>query len=225
MATPHRPRAVAFDVVETLVSLDAVDLALDDAGVGPYGLERFFGRLLRTGFALAASQTYQPFGVVADTALADIAPGLGPGERKELLGAFARLDAHPDARPAVERVTDADLPVVALTNGSAENTKALLTRAGLDSLVSRVISIDEVRTWKPAAAPYLHAAAALEVEAPQLAMVAVHAWDVHGAHQAGLVTGWASRLEGTFPPTFETPDVTGVDLVDVVEGLLALPES
>jgi 2-haloacid dehalogenase len=36
------------------------------------------------------------------------------------------------------------------------------------------------------------------------------------------VTGWASRLEGTFPEVFDPPDVTGPDLVTVIDGLLAL---
>ena len=51
-----------------------------------------------------------------------------------------------------------------------------------------------------------------------LAMVAVHAWDVHGAKQAGLVTGWADRLEGRWNAAMAHPDVTGSSLVEVVEG-------
>jgi 2-haloacid dehalogenase len=54
-------------------------------------------------------------------------------------------------------------------------------------------------------------------------MVAAHAWDVHGAVRAGLVGGWASRLEGSYPRTFDTPDVEGADLVEVLAALLALP--
>jgi 2-haloacid dehalogenase len=100
----------------------------------------------------------------------------------------------------------------------------LLARNGLDTLVTRVISVDEVRTWKPAPAPYLHAAGVLGVEPHRLALVAAHAWDVHGARRAGLLGGWVSRLEGSFPATFDPPDVTGADLVEVVEHLLALPD-
>jgi hypothetical protein len=74
-----KPRAVALDVIETLASLDAVAAALDDAGVGAAPVERFFTRLLREGFALAASGAYRPFPEVADGALAAIAPGLTPG--------------------------------------------------------------------------------------------------------------------------------------------------
>ena len=106
--------------------------------------------------------------------------------------------------------------------GGAENTEKLLARARLDRHVDRVISIEEVEIWKPAAAPYHHAVEVAGVEPSELALVAVHAWDVHGAKRAGLTAGWASRLEGTFPPTFESPDVRGADLVEVVDGLLAL---
>ena len=210
--------------METLVSLDAVAAALDGAGVDDAPGERFFTRLLRDGFALAASGAYRPFPEVADGALAAIAPGLTRADREGVLAAFRRLNAHPDARPALERLAGSGLPVVTLTNGTAANTAALLDRNDLGGLVDRVISIDDVRVWKPAAVPYVHAAGVLGVEPHRLALVAAHAWDVHGAKRAGLLSGWVSRLEGAFPATFDRPDVTGADLVEVVDQLLALPD-
>jgi 2-haloacid dehalogenase len=206
------------------VSLDAVAVALEDHGAGPDAGERLFSRLLRDGFALAASGAYRPFRDVADSALAAIAPALAASQREAVLAAFSRLDAHPDARPALEHLSGAGLAVAALTNGAAATTTALLERTGLDALVARVISIDEVQAWKPAPAPYRHAADVLGVKPRRLALVAVHSWDVHGAHRAGLVTGWSPRREGVFPATFDPPDVTGADLVEVAEGLLDLPD-
>jgi 2-haloacid dehalogenase len=223
MTVRRRPLAVAFDVVETLFSLDAVEAALAEAGPGAPGRDLFFNRLLRDGFALAASDGYWPFREVADSALAATSNGLDAAARARVLAAFSRLDAHPDARPALARVRAAGLPVATLTNGSAAVTQELLDRSGLADLVDRVISVDEAQAWKPAPAPYRRAAEQLGVVAGQLALVAVHAWDVHGACRAGLVTGWASRLEGRFPPIFDHPDVTGANLVEVVDGLLALP--
>lgn len=223
MAKVCRPLVVAFDVVETLFSLGAVEVALADAGPGAPTVERFFDRLLRDGFALAASGSYRPFRDVADRALAATSSGLDAATRGRILGAFARLDPHPDARPALERVRAAGLAAAALTNGSATLTAGLLERAGFEELVERVVSIDEAQAWKPAPAPYRHAAEVLGVVPGRLALVAVHSWDVHGARRAGLVTGWASRLEGRFPAIFDRPDVIGSDLVEVVDGLLALP--
>jgi 2-haloacid dehalogenase len=224
MAVATRPSAVTVDVVETLVSLDAVAAVLEEFAVGSHALERFFTRLLRDGFALAASGSYKPFREVADGALATVAPVLTARQRTEVVAAFARLDAHPDARPALERLHRAGVPVATLTNGAAATTTALLERARLDSLVDHVISIDDVRTWKPAPSPYRHAADVMNVEPRRVAHVAVHGWDVHGARHAGLLTGWASRLEGTFPATFDPPDVAGADLTEVADRLIALPD-
>ena len=224
MVAPTRPRAVTVDVVETLVSLDAVAAVLEDLDAGPHALDRFFTRLLRDGFALAASGAYSPFRDVADVALDGVAPALTAPQRTEVLASFSRLDTHPDARPALERLHRAGVPVAALTNGAAATTTTVLERAGLDGLVDRVISIDEVRTWKPSPAPYRHAADVMGVEPRRVAHVAVHAWDVHGAQRAGLVAGWAARLEGAFPAVFDPPHVAGADLVEVVDRLLGLPD-
>jgi 2-haloacid dehalogenase len=220
MTFETRPQAITFDVVETLFSLEPVGVALHAAGLDPLALDRFFTRLLRDGAALAATGTFRTFREVADAALASIAPGLDEAGRHQILAAFGRLDAHPDVRPALERASRAGVPVAALTNGSVAMTTSLLERAGLDPLFTRVISIDDVERWKPAPAVYRHAADVMGVEPGQLAHVAVHAWDLHGAHHAGLLTGWASRLEGTFPATFTPPDVTATDLIGVVDGLL-----
>ncbi|HZA74933.1 MAG TPA: HAD family hydrolase [Acidimicrobiales bacterium] len=127
---------MAVDVVETLVSLDAVVVALEDHGAGPDAGERLFSRLLRDGFALAASGAYRPFHEVADSALAAVAPTLAASHREAVLATFSRLDAHPDARPALEHLRGAGLAVAALTNGAAATTTALLERTGLDALVA-----------------------------------------------------------------------------------------
>jgi 2-haloacid dehalogenase len=54
--------------------------------------------------------------------------------------------------------------------------------------------------------------------------VAVHAWDCHGAHRAGLTTGWASRLEQHLAGVFVPADAVGTDLVEVARALVDLPE-
>lgn len=213
---------VAFDVVETLFSLDPVAAALRDGGAGPDGARLLFARLLRDAFALAACGGYRPFRDLADAAVAATLPASTDAQRFAVASAFTKLPAHPDAEPALRRLTDAGVRVVTLTNGSAATTASLLDGAGLDRYVERVISVDEVRQWKPAPAPYRHAAAVLAVEAASLVMVSVHAWDVHGARLAGLRTAWAARLEGRFPACFTPPDIEGADLIEVAEALVSV---
>ncbi len=43
-------------------------------------------------------------------------------------------------------------------------------------------------------------------------LVAVHPWDIHGAHQAGMRTGWISRQETPYPDYFSAPDLRAPDL-------------
>lgn len=222
-----RPEVVAFDVVETLFSLEPLRARLCALGLPAEALELWFARLLRNAFALEASGTFQTFGAVAGATLEGLlAEHRLTAEASAVSGAlagFGELPAHADVAPALRVLHAAGVRLVALTNGNADNTRRLLGRAGLDGWIERVISIDEVRRWKPAREVYLHAAKVLGVAPGALALVAAHAWDIHGAGRAGLVTGWVSRLEQRFSAAMTPPDVAGATLVEVSRGLLAMP--
>ena len=102
---------------------------LKDAGLPDGALRLFFAQMLRDAFALEGSGVYKPFPEIAAANLAITLAGhgrhAGKGDVDRIMAAFAELPAHPDVHPAFER------------------TKKLLARAGLQSYVDRVISIDE----------------------------------------------------------------------------------
>lgn len=215
----HRPSVVLFDVVETMFSLAPVADVLERLDVAS---DLFFARLLRDGFAHAAAGTCAPFADVAGAVVAGLAPDATAAQQAEVVDAFAELPAHPDAEPALAALNDAGVTVHTLTNGGASTTEHLLDRSGLRPYVDRVLSVEGVSRWKPARDPYRYATSLLAVPPAATALVAVHAWDIHGAGRAGLTTGWCSRLEGTFTTVFDPPDVTGADLVLVADALLGL---
>jgi len=220
----NRPSVVAFDVVETLMSLEPLAARFERVGQPASALREWFARLLLYGVGLSAAGDYVPFPDVAAEALRAVSGYRLPEQDVEyVLAGFAVLPAHPDAEPAMRTLTGAGLRVCCLTNGSADATAAFLARTGLERYVERVISAAEVGSWKPPARVYHHAAEALGLPPGQLALVAVHAWDCHGAKRAGLTTGWASRLEGRYGSLFAPADITGTDLAEVAAGLLALP--
>lgn len=222
--TRVRPRVVAFDVVETLMSLEPLRHRFADAGLPGELLERWFDRLLRDGMALTLAGDYEPFPRVAAAALRTLTRGAITDDAvTEVLSGFAELPAHPDVEPAMRLLADHDITMVCLSNGAAQTTSDFLRRAALDGYIDQVISVADVHSWKPPARVYHHALDRIGLPAEQVALVAVHAFDCHGAHRAGLTTGWASRLEGHYADIFAPADVTGADLVDVANGLLALP--
>jgi 2-haloacid dehalogenase len=221
----YRPAVVAFDVIETLMSLEPLRERLTEAEQPPHLLEAWYTRTLRDGIALSSTGDYVPFSDVAEAALRALTGSSISDERvAHIMAGFGELPAFPDAVPAVTRLCDAGVRVACLTNGSAYQTSSFVNRSGLGELVDRVVCAGDVYRWKPAPVVYLYAAEMLDVPPDRLALVAAHDWDCHGAKRAGLVTGWVSRKSGGYGAPFEPPDVTGEDLTEVASRLLALEE-
>jgi 2-haloacid dehalogenase len=219
----HRPAVVAFDVIETLMSLEPLRERLIEAGQPPYLLEAWYTRTLRDGMALSATGDYAAFIDVAESSLRGLTGyTLTDDQVAQIMAGFNELPAFPDAVSAVTSLTEAGIRVACLTNGSAYLTSSFVNRSGLGSLVDRVISVGEIYRWKPAVVVYLYAAEVMDVPPERMALVAAHDWDCHGAKRAGLITGWVSRKSGGFGAQFAVPDVVGEDLTEVAAKLLAL---
>lgn len=220
-----RPDVVVFDVVETLASLDVVRARLSEVGLAAGILPVWFTRILRDAMALTLAGDYLGFADVAASALHAQARGaLTDAQIAAVVAGFGQLTPQDDAVAAV-RGAAAGARVFTLSNGAAATTQDFLDRAGLAPHVERVLSIDEVRAWKPARAPYELALRAAAVPAERVALVAVHSWDIHGAHAAGLTTGWCPRLEGEPTPAFTSADVTAPTLDGVITALMSPPVS
>jgi 2-haloacid dehalogenase len=217
----RRPAVVAFDVLETLASLEPLRARLTETGQPAGLLEAWYTRTLRDGMALSATGDYAEFTEVADAALRGLTHyTISDDQVAHVMAGFDELPAFPDALPAITQLNQAGLRVACLTNAPAALASSFVERAGLR--VGRIISVGEVYRWKPASVVYLYAAEVLGVSPDRMALVAAHDWDCHGAKRAGLTTGWVSRKAGGFGVPFAPPDVRGEDLTEVAAKLLAL---
>lgn len=223
-----RPQVVAFDVIGTVFSIESLRDRLSPIGLPPAMLDVWFARILRDAFALDVSECFQPFREIALSALRALL--IEHGARadsnaiEKLVNGFTELDPYPDAEVTFRQLHDAGFRIMTLTNGSVESTRKLLHRAGLEPLVERVVSIDEVGLWKPRRDVYFHAAGRAGVEPHALALVAAHAWDTHGAARAGLTTVFISR--GRPYPTFMAPPHLHCEtLLQGAEALLRLADA
>ena len=214
-------KTLVLDVNETLFSLESLDALFANWGV-PNGRELWFARTLRNGFALTCTGTYRTFPDVAGGALISLAPErLGGEQVKELFDAFGQLTPHPEVADALSRARSAGINMVTLSVGNASNVERLFERAGMADLVTRHLSCEDVYRWKPSPEPYLRACRALETDPEATWMVAAHAWDLAGARSVGMKTAWLSRLEGEFDANFGAPDVSGRDMGEVIDRLVA----
>lgn len=219
--SPVPPDVIAFDLLETMFSLSTLEPLVVAAGGDAGTLRLWMAQVLEDGFALSAARDFKPFRDVAKARLAALLPKAKPAARDRVLAGLTKLDVLPDAAPALGR-TVMNAQAVVITNTSADTARRLLAHGGLDAFADPIISADQVKRWKPASDLYAFAAATLNVPLAQLAMVTVHPWDVLGARQSGVVSGWCNREGTTFPATFGKPDVSGKNMVEVVEALFAL---
>jgi 2-haloacid dehalogenase len=225
VAVPGRPLAVAFDVLETLLDLQPLHDRFAEIGQPTHLVQPWFLRFQRDCMALTLSGDVAEFYAAARQALrTETGQRVAEDQIDHVLEAFGSLPAHPDAAPAMRRLAAAGIRIGCLTVGHPDTTTQFLKHAGLAEHVDHVVTTQRVGTWKPAAAVYHVTAKALGVPTHRLALVAVHAWDCHGAKRAGCLAGWCARLEGAYGDVFTPSDVTGDDLEQVAEGLLALPK-
>ncbi|HJY60953.1 MAG TPA: hypothetical protein VJ418_31615 [Streptosporangiaceae bacterium] len=104
----RRPAVVAFDVIETLMSLEPLRARLTDIGQPPGLLEAWYTRTLRDGMALSATGDYVPFSEAAEAALRGLTHYTVSDEQvAAVMAGWDELPAFPDAAPAVTRLTEA----------------------------------------------------------------------------------------------------------------------
>jgi 2-haloacid dehalogenase len=219
-----RPAVVAFDVNETLLDLSPVRAALVEHGEPAHLLPTVFARTLLTGFAAAAAGTWCSFRGAFEASLAQLTE-LSPADRSTVADSFLELSPHPDVEPALRRLREAGVRAVTLTHGTPGVAEAGLSRGGVTPLVERTLTSESIRAWKPSREAYLWAAGSCDVAPARMALVAAHSWDVQGAQRAGLTGGWVPRAERVYADVYEPPHVRGSSLVEVVDGLLALPRA
>jgi 2-haloacid dehalogenase len=186
--------------------------------------KEWFMQTIELAMAAMLTNTYEDFGVQADTGLEITARHYKVsmlGEEKNLiLGTLRKLRPYPEVAQSLQRLRDAGLRLVALTNSTRQFAEEQLTYAGLRDHFEQVISADEVQSFKPAPAVYQHAASRLGMEPGQVRLVSAHHWDVTGALQAGCAAVFVARPGQVMNPFGPQPDMKAADLGEVAEKIL-----
>lgn len=218
-----RPNVVLFDVLETLIDLDPLAARLEAVGQPAITLQPWFLRFQRDAMALTLAGDTAPFEAVARESLhTETKYTLSERDIEYVIEGFSTLPTFDDAAPALKKLSEAGVAVGCLTVNNPDKTRRFLEGAGLSGFVDHVVTSQDAGIWKPHPEIYRFAAKRLGTPIERLALVAVHAWDCHGAKRAGALSGWCSRLEYKPGDVFLAPDVTGDSLVEVADKLLSL---
>jgi 2-haloacid dehalogenase len=160
---------------------------------------------------------YEDFWQVTESALAYACTSLNlldePATRAQLMEAYLHLEPYPEVRQALRALSDYSLAI--LSNGSPRMLQAAVESAGLEGIFSHVISVDEVKIFKPSPRVYQLALRKLGLDASAIGFVSSNSWDVIGAKAFGFWTYWANRSNTPGDELGFTPDLTISRLTDL----------
>ncbi len=207
--------AIGFDVYGTLVnplSMQRHSAALVGDAAGQFAA-RWRETQIAYAFRRALMRRYVNFDVCTAQALAHTARTLGvalsEADQAELLARYGQLDAFPDVMPGLAALRAQGHRLVAFSNGVEASLRALLEHAGLLDYLEAIVSVDDVRTFKPDPAVYHYLAQRLGTPPDETWLVSANGWDVIGAKAAGLRAAWLRRdPRALFDPWEFAPDVT-----------------
>ncbi len=219
-------RVLLFDVNESLLDLRALLPHFERLFGDGQVLYQWFGQVLQSAMLTVVTDAYSDFGKVARGALDMVAArrgvALSEDDRSAIVGGMRTLPPHPDVLPAIEKLRAGGFRLASLTNSPTAVANAQLENAGLTAFLEKVISVDEVKSLKPAAKVYHHAARIMGVAPEQTRLIAAHGWDVAGAMRAGCAAAFIARPGMVLEPLFEPPDIVAPDLLQVAERIIAI---
>ena len=208
-------RGYVFDAYGTLFDVHSVVEAGREITSDPVSLSATWRqKQLEYTWLRALMGRYEDFWAVTEAALRYALRRLGltasEAQVLRLMDAYLSLACFPDVRPALERLEGR--PRAILSNGSPRMLEAAVRSSGLGRYLQHVISVDAVRTYKPAPAVYALGPKQVGIPASELLFVSSNAWDVAGAKAFGYLVAWCNR--GNAPPEElgVSPDVVVSDL-------------
>jgi len=219
--------ALCFDMYGTLCDTSSVTDRLGEMLGVTEDLVRAIDRLwrqkqLQYSYHRGQMEAYEPFwevtGDALDYALAFYDVDTAVGERERIRDAYNHLEPFDGAVAALERLGEAGYTRTVLSNGNPEMLETLAENAGLRPHLDDIISAHEVRTFKPGPAVYENAADRVDRDVGECRLISSNAWDIAGASNAGMATGWVNRYR-------EPPEQLGERADVVVANLPALPDA
>ena len=220
---PGALRALAFDAYGTLFDVYSVTSLCEQLFPGNGMALAVTWRTKQLQYSLLRSlmNRYKDFWQVTQDGLVYSAHSLKldltPDKRKRLMDAYMTLAAFPDVKPGLQQLKSMGLRLAVLSNGEPKMLQSAVKSAGIDGLLDAVISVDEVRIFKPHPRVYELASTHLGAPRDSIGFVSSNNWDVNGAGSAGLAAFWIQRAAA------EPPEELGYPAARVVHALTDLP--
>ncbi|MCP3670281.1 MAG: haloacid dehalogenase type II [Gammaproteobacteria bacterium] len=217
---------LAFDVYGTLIDTHGVKVSLAEMMGDKADLFSTLWRekQLEYSFRRGLMQNYQDFAVCTRDALEycclQLGEDLSAEQKQRLLQEYRKLPAFSDVEPCLKQLQQGDYRMFAFSNGHADAVTGLLQHAGIDQYFAGVVSVDEIKSFKPNPAVYAHFLRRSGASGAQAWLISSNPFDVIGAVSAGMSSAWVQRSpQAVFDPWGIEPTITLTSLTDLDSGI------
>jgi 2-haloacid dehalogenase len=189
-----QPEAFVFDAYGTLYDVHSVAARCESnwPGKGTQLSVLWRAKQLEYTWQRSLMQRYAPFSTVTRDALAYSCEALelelSVAQVEGLMAEYLKLSLYPDV---VRTLQALNTRKAILSNGSPDMLLPLVQNSGLE--LDAVISVDELRIFKPAPQVYALAVEKLHLDHSKIGFVSSNCWDAMGAKSYGFNVYWINR--------------------------------
>lgn len=135
--------------------------------------------------------------------------------RARLMNLYMVLSAYPEVPDTLRRLKAAGMKLAILSNGTPAMLAGAAANAGIADLLDAILSVEDVKVYKPHPSVYELACKRLDVDASRICFLSSNGWDAYSAKAFGFRVLWCNRF-GQAPERIpETPDAQIATLVEL----------
>ena len=138
---------------------------------------------------------------------------------RDLMEAYLKLDCYPEVPEALSILKSRGFKIAILSNGTPAMLEAAVKNSGIEDLIEKNFSVEEVGIFKPAPRVYQIAVDGLKIKPEEIAFQSSNAWDASGAAAFGFKVAWVNRFGQSEERLPGRPDVEIQDLIELPEFL------
>ena len=132
-----------------------------------------------------------------------------------LMPIYLSPDTFPTVGPMLQALKTAGIKTAILSNGTRAMLQAGVHNTQLNDYINELISVDEIKTYKPNPEVYALACEKLNLQPQEFYFVSSNRWDICGAGAFGLQTIWVNQYRQQQEVLDPKPDVTISSLAEL----------
>jgi len=223
---------LAFDVYGTLINthglLTQLEQLIGDKAQAFSNTWR--EKQLEYSFRRGLMQSYLPFTECTRSGLEYACKmhqaELSDQQKSELLSLYGELPAFSDTLDGLSALNPDQFRSYAFSNGTEAAVRKLLKTSGTDQYLLDVVSVDDLKTFKPNPATYDYFIQRSGAQKEHSWLISSNSFDVIGALNFGMNAAWVQRSETALFDDWEVaPTLVVNSLERIGEQILALSDS